>query len=145
MSREYVAMNISELSKLSGLSTPTIRYYEQIKLLPKVKRKSNGYREYTDNDLKQLSLIQQAQQVGFSLAEIKAFLPSKVAVWDHDALIQTIETKIQEIELLEQKLKISKQNLHTMIDAINNKPDEITCEENAERLMNLYYDKSKTP
>lgn len=45
MSIEYVAMNISELSKLSGLSTPTIRYYEQIKLLPKAKRKSNGYRE----------------------------------------------------------------------------------------------------
>lgn len=37
MSIEYVAMNISELSKLSGLSTPTIRYYEQIKLLPKAK------------------------------------------------------------------------------------------------------------
>lgn len=145
MSIESVAMNISELSKLSGLSTPTIRYYEQIKLLPKAKRKSNGYREYTDNDLKQLSLIQQAQQVGFSLAEIKAFLPSKVATWNHDALIQTIELKIQEIELLEQKLKVSKQNLRTMIDVINNKPDEITCEQNAERLMNLYFDKAKTP
>ncbi|MFX5406105.1 MerR family transcriptional regulator [Acinetobacter baumannii] len=138
-------MNISELSKLSGVSPPTIRYYEQIKLLPKAKRKSNGYREYTDNDLKQLSLIQQAQQVGFSLAEIKTFLPSKVATWDHDALIQTIETKIQEIELLEQKLKVSKQNLRTMIHAINNKPDEITCEQNAERLMNLYFDKVNTP
>ncbi|MEA1230554.1 MerR family transcriptional regulator [Acinetobacter sp. IRS14] len=138
-------MNISELSKLSGLSTPTIRYYEQIKLLPKAKRKSNGYREYTDNDLKQLSLIQQAQQVGFSLAEIKAFLPSKVAIWNHDALIQTIELKIQEIELLEQKLKVSKQNLRIMINAINDKPDEITCEQNAERLMNLYFDKAKTP
>lgn len=145
MSRESVAMNISELSKLSGVSPPTIRYYEQIKLLPTAKRKSNGYREYTDNDLKQLSLIQQAQQVGFSLAEIKAFLPSKVATWDHDALIQTIETKIQEIELLEQKLKVSKQNLRTMIHAINNKPDEITCEQNAERLMNLYFDKVNTP
>lgn len=145
MSRESVAMNISELSKLSGVSPPTIRYYEHIKLLPKAKRKSNGYREYTDNDLKQLSLIQQAQQVGFSLAEIKAFLPSKVATWDHDALIQTIETKIQEIELLEQKLKVSKQNLRTMIHAINNKPDEITCEQNAERLMNLYFDKVNTP
>lgn len=145
MSREYVAMNISELSKLSGVSTPTIRYYEQIKLLPKAKRKSNGYREYTDNDLKQLSLIQQAQQVGFSLAEIKGFLPSKVAVWNHDALIQTIETKIQEIELLEQKLKVSKQNLRTMIHAINDKPDEITCEQNAERLMTLYFDKVNTP
>ncbi|MBN6512177.1 MerR family transcriptional regulator [Acinetobacter pittii] len=138
-------MNISELSKLSGLSTPTIRYYEQIKLLPKAKRKSNGYREYTDNDLKQLSLIQQAQQVGFSLAEIKAFLPSKVATWNHDALIQTIELKIQEIELLEKKLKVSKQNLRTMINAINDKPDEISCEQNAERLMNLYFDKAKTP
>ncbi|OIG51278.1 MerR family transcriptional regulator, partial [Acinetobacter nosocomialis] len=105
--------------KLSGLTTPTIRYYEQIKLLPKAKRKSNGYREYSDNDLKQLSLIQQAQQVGFSLAEIKAFLPSKVATWNHDTLIQTLETKIQEIELLEQKLKVSKQNLRTMIEAIN--------------------------
>ncbi|MDR8438448.1 MerR family transcriptional regulator, partial [Acinetobacter baumannii] len=28
---------------------------------------------------------------------------------------------------------------------INNKPDEITCEQNAERLMNLYFDKVKTP
>ncbi|HFX7659968.1 TPA: MerR family transcriptional regulator, partial [Acinetobacter baumannii] len=27
----------------------------------------------------------------------------------------------------------------------NNKPDEITCEQNAERLMNLYFDKVKTP
>lgn len=109
----------------------------------KQKEKSNGYREYTDKDLKQLSLIQQAQQVGFSLAEIKAFLPSKVVAWDHDALIQTLESKIQEIELLEEKLKVSKQNLRTMVEAINNKPDEITCEENAERLMNLYYDKAK--
>lgn len=72
-------------------------------------------------------------------------MPSKVATWNHDELIQTLETKIQEIELLEQKLKASKQNLHTMIEAINNKPDEITCEENAERLMNIYYDKAKTP
>ncbi|MBP8005442.1 MAG: MerR family transcriptional regulator [Acinetobacter sp.] len=132
-------MNISELSKLSGLSTPTIRYYEQIKLLPKAKRKANGYREYSENDLKQLFLIQQAQQVGFSLAEIKAFLPSNVTTWDHDILIGLLESKIKDIEDLEQKLAISKNNLRNMIDAINNKPDEITCEENAQRLLNLYY------
>ena len=35
------------------------------------------------------------------------------------------------IEDLEEKLAISKQNLRMMIHAINNKPDEITCEENA--------------
>ncbi|MHA3892167.1 MerR family transcriptional regulator [Acinetobacter sp. GXMZU3951] len=136
-------MNISELSKQSGLSTPTIRYYEQIKLLPKAKRKSNGYREYSENDLKQLFLIQQAQQVGFSLAEIKAFLPSNVSTWNHDVLINILESKIKDIEDLEQKLAMSKQNLRTMIDAINKKPDEITCEENAQRLLNLYYENEK--
>ncbi len=113
--------------------------------MAKAKRKSNGYREYTDNDLKQLSLIQQAQQVCFSLAEIKAFLPSKVTTWNHDALSQTLESKIQEIELLKHKLKVSKQNLRTLLKSINNKPDTFTCEENSERLMNLYYDTSQTP
>ncbi|BAP36398.1 putative MerR family transcriptional regulator [Acinetobacter guillouiae] len=132
-------MNISELSKRSGLSTPTIRYYEQIKLLPKAKRKANGYREYSENDLKQLILIQQAQQVGFTLNEIKAFLPSNVVSWDHDELTNIIENKIREIEDFERKLFVSKQNLTSMLNAINNKPDEITCEENAERLLNLYY------
>jgi len=143
-SGKKVKMNISELSKRSGLSTPTIRYYEQIKLLPKAKRKSNGYREYSENDLKQLLLIQQAQQVGFSLAEIKAFLPSNVITWDHDELIAILINKISEITKLEEKLAISKQNLQSMVNAINNKPDEITCEENAERLLNLYYTNEKS-
>ncbi|RKG35601.1 MerR family transcriptional regulator [Acinetobacter rongchengensis] len=132
-------MNISELSKRSGLTTPTIRYYEQIKLLPKAKRKSNGYREYNDNDLKQLLLIQQAQQVGFSLADIKAFLPSNLMGWNHDQLIGTLKDKILEIESLEQKLTLSKQNLQMMINSINNRPEDISCEENAERLFNLYF------
>lgn len=132
-------MNISELSKRSGLSTPTIRYYEQIKLLPKAKRKSNGYREYSDNDLKQLLLIQQAQQVGFSLADIKAFLPSNVMGWDHDELIRTLKDKIIEIENMEKKLALSKQNLLMMITSINSRPDDISCEENADRLFNLYF------
>lgn len=141
--RNIVTMNISELSKRSSLSTPTIRYYEQIKLLPKAKRKANGYREYSENDLKQLVLIQQAQQVGFSLTEIKAFLPSNVVSWNHDELISIIENKILEIEEFEKKLAISKQNLTSMLYAINNKPDQITCEENAERLLNLYYTNEK--
>ena len=115
----------------------------KIQLLPKAKRKSNGYREYSDNDLKQLFLIQQAQQVGFSLAEIKAFLPSNVGKWDHNILIGRLESKIKDIEDLEQKLLISKQNLRSMITAINSKPDEITCEENANRLLNLYYANDK--
>ena len=53
-------MNISALSRLNGLNTPTIRYYEQIKLLSKAKRQANGYREYSNIVLQQILLIKQA-------------------------------------------------------------------------------------
>lgn len=132
-------MNISELSKRSGLTPPTIRYYEQIKLLPKAKRLANGYRHYSQQDLQQLSLIKQAQQVGFSLAEIKALLPSNALNWNHTQLMQTLNEKVFEIEQLEQKLIENKRNLQGLMALIQNKPEDITCEENAQRLMNLYY------
>lgn len=132
-------MNISELSRLSGLNAATIRYYEQIKLLPKAKRKANGYRAYTDTDLQQLFLIKQAQQAGFTLTEIKALLPANISNWDHDKLVSSLSDKVAEIEALEKKLADSKNNLMHLITAINNKPEEISCEENAKRLLGLYY------
>lgn len=150
-------MNISELSRLSGLNTPTIRYYEQIKLLPKAKRQANGYREYSDIDLQQLLLIKQAQQAGFSLAEIKSLLPKKdlpgkpgkelpreglpenLSRWNHDKLIESLSHKVSEIEALGRKLAENKQHLLSLIQAINNKPDDVSCEENAERLFKAYF------
>ncbi|AOA58390.1 MerR family transcriptional regulator [Acinetobacter larvae] len=131
-------MNISTLAKLSGVTPSTIRYYEHIKLLAKVKRKANGYREYHDDDLKQLILIQQAQQVGFSLAEIKALLPTNIKQWNHSQLLDTLNGKIKDIEQLQHQLQQSKRNLQSMIDAITDKPAEISCEENAERLLKQY-------
>jgi hypothetical protein len=77
------------------------------------------------------------------LTKIKAYLPSNVGKWNQDILIGLLESKIKDIEDLEQKLLISKQNLGSMITAINSKPDEIACEENANRLLNLYYANDK--
>lgn len=131
-------MNISELSRLSGLNTPTIRYYEQVQLLPKAKRKSNGYRQYNDNDLKLLYLIKKAQQVGFSLAEIRDMLPINTNSWDHAKLVTGLRQKIADIEKMECELAESKNNLLVIINAIDNKPDDMSCEENAQRLLNLY-------
>lgn len=135
-------MNISELSRLSGLNTATIRYYEQIKLLPKAQRAANGYRKYSESDLLQLHLIKQAQQAGFSLSEIKVMLPDEVVSWDHDLLISTLSQKVAEIQELERKLAENKQNLLTVISAINEKPGDITCMENAQRLFKTLLFKS---
>ena len=131
-------MNISELSRLSGVTPPTIRYYEQEKLLPKAERSAGGYRKYSEDDLKLLTLIKKAQQVGFSLAEIRAMLPVKANGWNHDKLLANLKQKVADIEKLERELAESKQNLLMVIYAIDNKPTDMSCEDNAQRLMDMY-------
>lgn len=131
-------MNISELSKLSGLNAPTIRYYEQIKLLPKPQRLGNGYRKYSANDLQQLLLIKQAQQVGFSLEEIKALVPSNMISWQHDMVVSALEEKVKDINRMQKALTENKKSILQLIDSIKNKPEDITCGENAQRLMDIY-------
>lgn len=130
-------MNIGELSKRTGLNASTIRYYEKMKIIPKAKRDSNGYRNYDDSHLQPIWFIQQAKQVGFSLAEIQALLPSQVGQWQHDALLSALENKIQDIERLQQRLEQSKRNLKLVIDTITHKPADMSCQENAQRLFEI--------
>ena len=67
-------MRIGELSQRTGISTSRIRFYEKHKVLPQPGRNGNGYRKYPDSAAKILALIDGAQQLGFSLSEIRAAL-----------------------------------------------------------------------
>ncbi|MDP3848178.1 MAG: MerR family transcriptional regulator [Pseudomonas sp.] len=68
-------MLIAEVERQSGLSRDTIRYYERIGLLPPTPRSSNGYRAYEPHTLIVLSFIRSAQQIGFTLEQVRAALP----------------------------------------------------------------------
>jgi DNA-binding transcriptional MerR regulator len=65
---------IGDVAKRSGVSTPTIRYYEEIGLLPKPHRSSTGYRHYSANTVEELRFIKKAQALGFSLEEVGEIL-----------------------------------------------------------------------
>jgi len=65
---------ISDVTKKLGLSADTLRYYEKIKLLPRVARTTSGIRSYDDKDISRLKFIQRAQRMNFSLAEIADLL-----------------------------------------------------------------------
>ena len=67
-------MQINELTKYTGVPAKTIRYYEEIELLPTPNRKPNGYREYSATDIERLKLVSGARRLDFSLAEIKEIL-----------------------------------------------------------------------
>jgi len=63
-------MKIGELSRASGVSIDTIRYYEQRGLIPEAARTQSGYRQYTSGDVVRLRFIVQAKALGFTLEEI---------------------------------------------------------------------------
>jgi DNA-binding transcriptional MerR regulator len=61
---------IAEVAGRSGFSPPTLRYYEDIGLLPPAERGDNGYRVYDEATLERLGFITRAKQLGCSLEEI---------------------------------------------------------------------------
>ncbi|MFD6033600.1 heavy metal-responsive transcriptional regulator [Streptomyces griseoincarnatus] len=67
-------MRIGELATESGLTTKTIRFYEQAGLLPAPPRTPGGYRDYPPHTVARLAFVRDAQAAGLSLAEIRSVL-----------------------------------------------------------------------
>ncbi|MDK4673754.1 MerR family DNA-binding protein [Kingella kingae] len=61
----------SELSRRTGLSLETLRYYEKVGLLPEPKRAENGYRLFREDDIILLNFIKKCRSLGFSIDETK--------------------------------------------------------------------------
>ncbi|WP_441247531.1 MerR family transcriptional regulator [Kitasatospora sp. McL0602] len=66
-------MRIGELAERAGTTTRTLRYYEQLGLLP-ARRAGNGYRAYGEEDLRLLRQIRSLQDFGFGLEETRPFV-----------------------------------------------------------------------
>lgn len=67
-------MQIKDLAAASGVTAKTIRYYEEIGVLPPPKRLPNGYRIYDETDVDRLRLVAGARRLGLSLDDIGEIL-----------------------------------------------------------------------
>ena len=67
-------MSIGQLSRLSDCRIPTIRYYEQIGLLPLPRRSEGGHRLYGEEALRRLVFIRRSRDLGFSLDAIRSLI-----------------------------------------------------------------------
>ena len=105
---------IGEVVAELGVSADTLRYYEKIKLMPKVQRNNAGVRFYHDKNLSHLRFIKRAQKMGFSLDEIAQLLrfrenpqkaKSNVREMAHQKLME-IEEHISELGTLRDELRL---------------------------------------
>jgi len=67
-------MRIGELARSVDVSVETIRYYQRIGLLELPDKPYGRMRSYSDQDLQRLRFIRRAQQLGFSLEDIRELL-----------------------------------------------------------------------
>lgn len=130
-------MNIGELAERTGLTRSRIRFYEARGLLSMVSRGNNGYRSYKPDAVIVLKIITSAQQAGFSLTEIAKVLPVDLASWQHDDLIGLLEQKTTHINEMITQLEWGRRNIEALIDMIRNKPQDMTCSDNAKGILTL--------
>lgn len=104
MKRDVQAMSIGALSKRSGVGVETIRYYERIGLLKPMARTPAGYRMFSNDSFKTIRFLKHAQELGFSLSEIKDLLRLRA---DKESKCEEVQSKATK-HLREVDAKIAK-------------------------------------
>ena len=64
-------IQIGKVAEQTGLSIDTIRFYQKIGLVKQPARSEGGFRLFSETEIRDLVFIQKAQELGFSLTEIK--------------------------------------------------------------------------
>jgi DNA-binding transcriptional MerR regulator len=105
---------IGEAAKQSGVKVPTIRYYEQIGLLPAPPRSEGNRRHYGAADLRRLAFIRHARELGFEIEAIRALLtlqddpsqPCRTADKIAKARLADVEQRIRSLTALKAELQL---------------------------------------
>lgn len=69
-----MALTIGDVAKASGVAARTIRYYEQVGVLPSPSRTVSGYRQYDAHSIEHLVFLRRARALGLPLHRIKPLI-----------------------------------------------------------------------
>jgi MerR family mercuric resistance operon transcriptional regulator len=106
-----MSLRIGDVAERAGVNLQTIRYYEREGLLPPP-RLASGYRVFSDSAVRQVRFIKRAQELGFSLAEIRDLLSLRASAGAGAqdmrrrarAKIIDIEDKIRSLQAMKEAL-----------------------------------------
>lgn len=112
-------LTIGQLARRAGLRPSALRYYEAEGLLEPAERTEAGYRLYAPEAADTVRLIQRAQRLGFSLAEIRALLTAwRAGDLEDEALLRTaearylaLERQITDLRVVQHELELFLQDL----------------------------------
>ncbi len=105
------AVHIGTVAKLAGVNVDTIRFYQKLGLIKSASRSSSGYRLFDGEQIRELKFVRHAQELGFSLTEVKELLALRQkhhACSDAQSMLKRkladVHEKIKSLERLEAEL-----------------------------------------
>lgn len=106
------ALSTGELARQGGVNTESIRFYEREGLLAKPPRTPAGYRMFSADDARRVRFIKRAQELGFSLREIKELLGLRLEAGTScsdvrhkaEAKLKDIDQKIRDLQRMKKAL-----------------------------------------
>jgi len=122
-------LTVGELAKRSEVNSQTIRYYERQGLLPKPPRLESGYRSFPAESVERIRFIKQAQELGFSLNEIKELLALQVNPHSTGADVRKLaQAKVAGIEAKIKTLSVMKKALTQLTSGCNGNGSASECQ-----------------
>lgn len=106
-------LKTGELAKRAGVNVETLRFYEREGLVPEPPRRVSGYREYPVESVRLIRFIKRAQELGFSLREVRELLALRVEPGTTcsdvrektQAKVAEVRQKIADLRAIERALK----------------------------------------
>lgn len=105
-------MKIGVLAERTGTNAPTIRYYEEIGLLPRPSRRDGGQRNYGDEDVRRLTFIRRCREFGFPIEQVRTLvalvqdrerscMEARDLAYEH---LAAVRAKLKELRALERSI-----------------------------------------
>lgn len=121
-------LTIGNLAKHAEVNVETIRYYERLGLLPKPPRTQSGYRLFPEDAVLRILFIQRAQDLGFSLKEIRSLLGLRLHPGARCADVrERAQTKIAEIDQKMRSLQAMRTALVRLVGACSGRGPVSEC------------------
>ena len=121
-------LTIGRVARQAGVGVETVRFYERRGLIDEPPRRQSGYRQFPEETVRRIRFIKRAQELGFSLKEIKELLALRLdSRAKCEDVLKRAESKIAEIEDKIRSLQAMKDALAGLLEACNGRGPASKC------------------
>ena len=121
-------LTIGGVARRAGVGIETVRFYERRELIDEPPRRESGYRQFPEETVLRIRFIKHAQELGFSLREIKELLALRLDAGARCLDVrERAEAKISEIDAKIRSLRTMKRALTKLTAACSGKGPATEC------------------